>query len=71
MKRDINRFDISDYEVDNAYYISLANKKVSGLMKNDNNGTIMTEFVGLRAKMYTLRVDRKKDRKQKESKVTL
>ncbi|KYQ60536.1 hypothetical protein ALC60_00404 [Trachymyrmex zeteki] len=64
MKRDINRFDTSDYSVDNAYGIPLANKKVPGLMKDDNNSIIMTDFVGLRAKMYALRVQRKKDTKK-------
>ncbi|KYQ50679.1 hypothetical protein ALC60_10222 [Trachymyrmex zeteki] len=65
MKRDINRFDTSDYSIDNAYDIPLANKKVPGLMKDENNGAVMTDFVGLRAKIYALRVQgRKKDTKK-------
>ncbi|KYN19874.1 hypothetical protein ALC57_07789 [Trachymyrmex cornetzi] len=64
MKRNIARFDTSDYPMDNAYGMSLANKKVPGFMKDENNGMIMTEFVGLRARMYAVRVDGKKDTKK-------
>jgi len=64
MKHDINRFETSDYAIDNAYDVPLVNKKVPGLMKNENKSAIMTKFVGLRAKMYVLRFDDKKDAKK-------
>ncbi|XP_025267369.1 uncharacterized protein LOC112638942 [Camponotus floridanus] len=64
MKRDIVRFDTSDYAIDNPYGVPRANKKVLGLMKDENNGALMLEFVGLRAKMYALRVEGRGDTKK-------
>ncbi|XP_071642938.1 uncharacterized protein [Temnothorax longispinosus] len=62
MKRDIARFDTSGYPEDNAYRMPRVNKKIPDLDEND--GAVMTEFVGLRSKMYALRVEGKSDTKK-------
>ncbi|XP_077262575.1 uncharacterized protein LOC143897644 [Temnothorax americanus] len=56
MRRDSDRFDTSDYAENNAHGMPRVNRKVPGLMKDENNGAIMMEFVGLRAKMYAYKV---------------
>ena len=48
------RFDTSGYSKDDNRPLPIGeNKKVIGLMKDELGGKIMTEFVALRAKMYT------------------
>ena len=46
------KFDNSDYSVDSPFY-DATNKKVIGKMKDEAAGVPITEFVGLRSKMYS------------------
>ena len=50
------RLDTSGYELDKPLPIG-KNKKVIGLMKDELGGKIMKEFISLRPKMYSYRVD--------------
>jgi len=68
--KDINlyverQFDISDMPSDHLSGIkSGMNKKVVGMMKDELGGKIMTEFVGLRAKLYTYKMLHEKETKK-------
>ena len=53
MRYNIDFFDTSDYSSDNQFDMPLKNKIVVGLMKDECNGKIITEFVGLHSKMYS------------------
>ena len=60
------RFDTSGYSKDDNRPLPIGiNKKVIGLMKDELGGKIMTEFVALRAKMYTYRkIDKEVEEKR-------
>lgn len=47
MKEDIHKFDTTDFQPNNISHISLVNQNVLKLMKDENNGVIMTDFFSL------------------------
>lgn len=65
MRENLHRYDTSDYPEDNRYKIMRVNKKVPGLFKDELNGKIMSEFVGLRSKMYSFKVDGEEKKRAK------
>lgn len=56
MKQDIHKLYTSDYPEKNIYGIPRVNKKVPGLFKDEMNSKIISSFVGLRSKMYSIKV---------------
>ena len=58
--KDKHLFDFSGYPINSDYFDSL-NKKVLGKMNDEFNGVKISEFVGLKAKMYSLISDDNKE----------
>ena len=59
MRDNINFSDTSNYLFDNQFNMPLKNTQVVGLMTDECNDKIITEFVGLRSKMYSLLINGK------------
>ena len=60
---DWNKFDYSDYPETSLYY-GKTNKEIIGKLKDEAAGTPITEFVGLRSKMYPYIKDNDKNEKK-------
>ena len=48
---DKNLFDFSDYSLNSKFYDPV-NKKIIGKMKDEFKGKIISEFIGLKSKMF-------------------
>ena len=64
MKASMDYFDTSDYPKEHALHSDI-NKKVLGKMKDETNGKPISEFVGLRSKMYSFLCDEKEEKRAK------
>ena len=53
MGNDSKLYDFSDYPTSHVLYNDV-NKKVIGKFKDEYNGTVISEFIGLRSKMYSI-----------------
>ena len=61
MLEDLDKYDTSNYDRDNPLYSS-KNAKVVGKMKDECGGKPIAQFVGLRAKMYSLLIPGEADK---------
>ncbi|KAF2898221.1 hypothetical protein ILUMI_07955 [Ignelater luminosus] len=57
IKENIDIFDTSDFNHNNPYRIPLVNKKKIGNWKDECAAQILTDYVGLKPKMYALKIE--------------
>jgi hypothetical protein len=67
IKEDIHtRFDTSNFPKDHSSNVETgANKKVIGMFKDEAGGKVISEFVGLRAKLYSYKCEEKEEKRCK------
>ena len=72
IKKDIkNKFDTSDYYEYHPSGIKIGvNKKIIGKFKDEAGGNQITDFVGLRPKLYTFKVEMKYKKDKEDGKIT-
>ena len=63
MKHNKDLFDLSNYDKDNELY-DPTNNKVIGKFKNESPNNQITEFIGLRSKLYSYITDDNKPHKR-------
>ena len=54
MNQSKDLYDLSSFTKDSQYFCN-DNKKVSGKMKDEYEGTVICGFIGLKSKMYSIR----------------
>lgn len=64
-------FDTSNFDQDNQFNIPLRNKKVPGMFKDEMGGQYITDFVGLRSKLYSIKTPNKIIKKAKGVKASV
>ena len=62
MESDLDLYDTSNYSREHPFY-SVVNKKKIGNFKDETGGLPIVEWVGLRSKMYSMKLDDGKEKK--------
>lgn len=52
ISKHLSQFDTSNFSSDNPYHIPRVHAKIPGLFKDEMGGEVISEFIGLRAKLY-------------------
>ena len=61
MKKETNLYDFSEYSLSHPNYDE-TNKKMIGKFKDETNGKPIEEFIGLRSKMYSIKLSKEKNK---------